>query len=414
MVCVFKHIPATKAVTSSGGPHQTAPRFGLLSNQVTGAKPALLLTPTQTSNNTNSKPLAIKWISSAERQQRLNKGLCFTCDTKWTWGHKCPSMFLLLMGDDEQDTKSETEPNIADVVESDDISILNSLIRQGSPRQIPFSSPVLLVKKKDGSYRFCVDYRALNEVTVKYKFPIPTADEMFDELGGVVIFTKLDLQAGCRQIRVHELDIYKMAFRTHDWHYEFLVMPFVLTTPRMSADQVFNEAIGGYLQPLATPTVVWEYVSMDFITGMPLSKGFTVVLVVVGRFPKYAHFAPLPTSFNAPKVAEVFVEMVVKLHAIPKSIVSDRNPIFVSDNVSEVTELPEEVVEGRPIEQPMAICATREALTELQSAYPDYDLGDKVIFEERGNDTPRANTTGPRRTTRVSVPPAWHKDFELR
>ncbi|GJU36163.1 ty3-gypsy retrotransposon protein [Tanacetum coccineum] len=88
-------------------------------------------------------------------------------------------------------------------------------------------------------------------------------------------------------------------------------------------------ASGGYLHPLPTPTVIWEDVSMDFITGMPLSKGFSVVLVVVDRFSKYAHFATLPTIFNAHKVAEVFVEAVVKHHGIPKTIVSDRDPIFV-------------------------------------------------------------------------------------
>ena len=82
-----------------------------------------------------------------------------------------------------------------------------------------------------------------------------------------------------------------------------------------------TQAVGGYLQPLATPTAVWEDVSMDFVTGMPLSKGFTVVLVVVDRFTKYAHFSPLPFDFNAHKVAEVFVETIIKLHGIPKTTI---------------------------------------------------------------------------------------------
>ena len=87
---------------------------------------------------------------------------------------------------------------------------------------------------------------------------------------------------------------------------------------------------GGLLQPLPIPTNVWEDISLDFITSLPNSNGFTVLLVVVDRFSKCVHLGALPTHFTAHTVAELFVNIVCKLHSLPKSIVSDRDPVVVS------------------------------------------------------------------------------------
>jgi hypothetical protein len=115
------------------------------------------------------------------------------------------------------------------------------------PSSSPWRALVLFIQKKDGSQRMCVDYRSLNDVTIKNKYPLPRIEDLFDQMRGVRMFSKLDLRSGYHQMKIRPSDIPKMTFSTRYGLYEFTVMSFVLTNAPAYFMNLMNKVFVEYL-----------------------------------------------------------------------------------------------------------------------------------------------------------------------
>jgi hypothetical protein len=126
---------------------------------------------------------------------------------------------------------------------------LKEMMEKGyiQPNVSPWGAPIMFVKKKDGTLQLCIDYRQLNNTTIKNKYPLPRIDDLFDQLGGASIFSKIELKSGYHQVRIKDEGIHKTTSRTRYGHYEFVVVPFGLTNAPATFACLMNNVLSKFI-----------------------------------------------------------------------------------------------------------------------------------------------------------------------
>ncbi|GJY80784.1 putative reverse transcriptase domain-containing protein [Tanacetum coccineum] len=257
------------------------------------------------------------------------------------------------------------------------------------PSSSPWGAPVLFVKKKDGSFRMCIDYRELNKLTVKNRYPLPRIDDLFDQLQGSSIYSKIDLRSGYHQLKVREEDISKTAFRTRYGHYEFQVMPFGLT----NAPAVFMDLMNRVCKPYLDKFVI---VFIDDILIYSKNKQeheehLKIILELLKKEELYAKFSKC--EFWA------FQSTVPSCSLIIKSLqhIHDQKELNIEDNaigspvcwakVGEVQLTGPEIVQEtteRIIQVKLRMQAARDrkkSYADLKHKPMEFKVGDKVMLK---------------------------------
>jgi len=167
---------------------------------------------------------------------------------------------------------------------------IDELLAKGfiRPCVSPWAAPVIFMEKKDGTKRLCVDYRGLNQVTIKNKYPLPRIDALFDQLKGAKVFSKIDLQSGYHQLRIKEEDIEKTAFSTRYGHYEYVVMSFGLT----NAPAIFMEAMNMMLHPYLDLFVV-VFIDDILVYSKTEEEHEVHLRLVLDKLSEYKYYAKL-------------------------------------------------------------------------------------------------------------------------